>query len=217
MDRASIAGWWQGLAERERRVLGFGALIVAVVVVYLWLWEPAAVGIRKLQADLPQLMAQDASMRAMAAEAAGLRASNGASASIAPNQRIAAVRRSLERAGLWREGAPAASAKPAGGAEPATVSTLSVSGTVTTVSTATTTRIEPPEVTAEPNDRVRVRFDNIDYGVWVAWLAATETELSARAGRVSVMALSPKAPVGHVRADVVLDWSAPSGAAAARP
>ena len=207
-----------GLAQRERRVLGGGALVLVAVLVWLLLWEPPAQGIRKLQADLPQLVAQDASMRAMAAEAATLRAANGNATAIAPADRIAAVRRSLQRAGLWREGDVAAGAKSADGTPSTTVSTLTVSGTVTTVSTAASTRTEPPEITAESNDRIRVRFENIDYGVWVSWLASTEGELSTRAARASVLALAPKGPVGHVRAEVVLDWAQPaSSAAPARP
>jgi type II secretory pathway component PulM len=218
MDRALLVAWWQGLAERERRVLGGGALVLVAVLVWLLLWEPAAQGIRKLQADLPQLVAQDASMRALAAEAATLRAANGNVAAIAPADRLAAVRRSLQRAGLWRDGDVASAAKAADGATSSPVSTLTVSGAVTTVSTAVSTRTDPPEITAESSDRIRVRFENIDYGVWVSWLASTEGELSARAARASVVALAPKGPVGHVRAEVVLDWTQPaSSAAPARP
>jgi len=221
MSGGWLVGWWQGLAARERAVLAFGAVVVAAVAVYLLLWEPPAQGIRKLRADLPALRAQDAAMRAMADEAGRLRAAGGTAATIAPSDRIAAVRRSLQRAGLWREGAsasPAATAARAGDAGVgSTVSTLSVGGTVTTVASAATLRSDPPEVVAEANNRVRVRFDNIDYGVWIAWLASTETELATHAARVSVNSLAPKAPVGHVRAEVVLDWSQPGPAAGAGP
>lgn len=214
MDRAALTAWWQGLATRERRILGFGGLVLVLVIVYLLLWEPPQQGIRKLQADLPDLYAQDASMRSMAAEAASLRASSGNVTAIAPAERIAAVRRSLQRAGLWREGATPTAAKSAERSADAegttTVSTLSVSGTVTTVASATASRAEPPEVTAETNDRVRVRFDDIDYGVWVSWLASTEGELAARATKASVVALAPKAPVGHVRTEAILDWTQPA-------
>ena len=210
MNRAAIVGWWQGLAARERRILGLGGLVLVAVAVYLLLWEPPAQGIRKLQADLPELYAQDATMRAMATEASNLRAASGITTVIAPADRLNAVRRSLQRAGLWRQGETAAAPQTSDAAGASTVSTLTVSGTVTTVSSAATTRSDPPEVTAESGDRVRVRFENIDYGVWVAWLAASEGELSAHAAKATVVALAPKAPVGHVRAEVVLDWTPPA-------
>lgn len=217
---AALVAWWQRLAERERRLVVGGTAIVVAVLVYMMLWEPAADGIRRLQADLPQLRAQEASLRNMAGEAATLRAAGGAAPAVAPSDRVAAVRRSLQRAGLWREASPGESAARASAAGAAsTVSTLTVSGAVTTVASAPTARLEPPEIVAEANDRVRVRFDDIDYGVWVAWLASTETELATRATRVSVAALAPRAPVGHVKADALLDWSQASSPApsAARP
>ncbi len=100
MNRTALVEWWQRLAERERRLVVFGTLIVLVVAIFLTLWEPAADGIRKLRADLPQLRAQEASLRSMATEAGSLRAAGGAATAVAPADRAAAVRRSLQRAGL---------------------------------------------------------------------------------------------------------------------
>lgn len=214
--RAALVQWWQRLAERERRLVVFGTSIVVAVLVYMTLWEPAAEGIRRLRADLPQLRAQEASLRSMATEASTLRAAGGATAAVAPPDRVAAVRRSLQRAGLWREPAADGAARPSATSGSPTVSTLTVAGAVTTVASSPTARFEPPEIVAEANDRVRVRFDNIDYGVWVAWLASTETELATRATRVSVAALAPRGPVGHVKAEALLDWSQ-AGSPAARP
>ncbi len=211
MDRSSLVAWWEGLASRERALLSSGAAVVVATIVYLLLWEPPASGIRKLQGDLPELRSQEASMRAMADEAGRLRAAGGSTQAVVPAERQAAVRRSLQRAGLWREGAGSGPRpEAAAGVSGNTISTLSVAGAVTTVTAAVTSRLEPPAITAEANDRVRVRFDDIDYGVWIAWLAATEGELAARATKVTVVALAPKAPVGHVRAEVVLDWTQPA-------
>lgn len=207
MNRAALVQWWQRLAERERRLVVFGTAIVVAVLAYMTLWEPAANGIRRLNADLPQLHAQEASLRSMATEASTLRAAGGAATAVGPSDRVAAVRRSLQRAGLWREASAADAARPPTAGASSTVSTLTVAGAVTTVASSPTSRFEPPEITAEANDRVRVRFDNIDYGVWVAWLASTETELATRAARVSVAALAPRGPVGHVKAEALLDWS----------
>lgn len=208
MNGAALSRWWQRLAPRERGLLAAGAVVLVAALVYLFLWEPPAQGIRRLQADLPQLRAQQATLRSMADEAARLRAAGGAAAALPPTDRLAAVRRSLERAGLWRDGPASAAPDTAS----TSVSALTVNGTVAVASTAIT-RTPPPEIVAEANDRVRVRVDNIDYGVWIAWLATTEGELAAHASRVSVLALSPKAPVGHVKAEVLLDWSQPAAAA----
>ena len=228
MNRLALTRWWQGLAERERTLVVGGATLVVVVLIYLLAWEPAAVGIRKLSGDLPALREQNAAMQAMGAEAARLRAASGSVAVITVADRPAAVRRSLERAGLWS--AAGAAARPADSAASAasdasgasttqTVRTLTVGGPVTTV-VAAATRATPPDVAAD-GDRVRVRFDDVDYGVWAGWLASAEGELSARASRVSVVSTAPKSPVGHVRAEAVFDWTpAPgssAGAAAARP
>lgn len=199
--------WWQGLAARERSFVSIGVAVVVLVFVYVSLWEPAASGIRKARADLPQLRLQLASMQAMAAEAARLRASAGQAAPPPPADRTAAVRRSLERAGLLGGSSTvplAAAAQP--------VRTLSVDGaTTTTVGTAPTpTTRSAPEVTAE-GERVRVRFDDIDYGVWVGWLAAAENDLAARPVRVSVSSSAPNGPVGHVKTEALFDWTVAAG------
>ncbi len=215
----ALVAWWRALEMRERGLVLLGIAVLVLVAGYLLLWEPAAIGIRKLEGDLPQLRADAGSLRAMADEALRLRAAGGNTTPIAPDDRVAAVKRSLERAGLSSAGASAsaASAKAASAASSASANglapTLTVSGAIASVSVAPSARVDPPEVAAEANGRVRVRFANIDYGVWVAWLAATEGELAARAVRVSVAALAPNGPVGHVRAEAVLDWTAPGPAA----
>jgi len=210
MNRLVIARWWQGLAERERTLIATGAIVVLIVLVYVLLWEPAVLGIRKLTADLPQLREQNASMHAMADEAARLRAAAGSAPPITIAERPAAVRRSLERAGLW---SAAGSTARSDAAVTQTVRTLTVGGPVTTVvAAATTTRAAPPEVVGE-GERVRVRFDDVDYGVWAGWLASAEGELAARATRVSVVSIAPKSPVGHVRAEALLDWTPPAASA----
>jgi type II secretory pathway component PulM len=196
----TLASWWRGLASREQRFITGGAAAIALVVAYLALWEPAATGTRKLDADLPQLRAQGATMRGMADEAVRLRGAGAAQTPVAPADREAAVRRSLDRAGLSR-----ASAAPV----------IAPSGPVTTLSTGgvVVTSTSAPEIVAESNGRVRVRFANIDYGVWVGWLATAEIELAARASQVVVNALAPDGPVGHVKTDVILDWGASTSAA----
>lgn len=202
-----MRAWWGGLGARERRVVLAGSAVVAAIVVFFALWEPAADGIRRLNAELPNLRAQDASLRAMAQEAARLRSAGGSVTPVAPDDRVGAVRRALDRAGLARGTAPVAEARGA-------VTTLSSQGIVVSAgpTTAAAAPTSAPEVTGEPGGRVRVRFDNIDYGVWVGWLAATESELSARAVRVTVASLAPNGPIGRVKTDALFDWTAPAPA-----
>ncbi len=208
--------WWQGLEARERRLVVLGGVVVAAVLVYLALLEPAMLGIRRLTADLPPLREQNASIHAMADEAVRLRATAGASAPIAAGERPAAIRRSLERAGLAGSSAARSEAVSTPESQTRTVRTLTVGGPVTTVSSAgPTVRTTPPEVVAD-GERVRVRFDDVDYGVWAGWLAAAEGELAARVTRVSVVSTAPKSPVGHVRAEATFDWT-PAAAAPSRP
>lgn len=201
----TVVAWWRDLGSREQRVLAAGIAVILLVGAYVALWEPAATGTRKLATALPQLRVQGAAMRAMADEATRLRGAGGPQAPIAPNDREAAVRRALDRAGLARAsaGASVAATGP--------LTTLSTGGVVVTAgSSATSASTSAPEVVAESGGRVRVRFANVDYGVWVGWLASTEVELSTRAAQVTVNALAPDGPVGHVRSDVVFDWGAAS-------
>lgn len=205
----SIGSWWSQLALREKRLVAGGGAVVGVVLVYLLLWEPAAQGIAKLRNDLPGLRAQNAAMRQMADEAAKLRRGGIAQAAPAADDRMAAVQRSLDRAGLARgsAGTPAV-------AEQGPVTTLSTGGAVVSVGTrAASAPTSAPEVSSESGGRVRVRFASIDYGVWVAWVAATESELSAHSSRVVVASLAPDGPPGRVKVESVFDWT-PAPAAA---
>lgn len=217
--RNAWIAWWGQLAPRERGLMILGVAVLVFVAGYMLLWEPAARGIRRLEADLPQLRAQSASLRAMADEARQLRAAMGQAAPIAPADRVAAVRRSLERAGLSR-GEPVkgtaigAGAVTSDSASRGSAPVLSIGGADAS-GAAPGARLSPPDVAPEANGRVRVRFADIDYGVWIAWLATTETELGARSTHASVAALAPNGPVGHVRTEVVLDWTAPVAVPAA--
>ena len=216
MARASLssspaAAWWTGRVPRERRVLAFGLAALGALVFYAFVWQPAVDGVRRLQADLPGLRAQAAEVLAMAEETKGLRAAGGQAVALTPDTRMAAVRRSLERAGLLRD-APSPET-PGAGSGGGPVTSLSIGAdAVPRLGVAIAGKREPPELSTENGGRVRVRFADVDYGVWVGWLAATETELGARAARVAIAALTPPAPAGHVRTDVVFEW--PNGATA---
>jgi general secretion pathway protein M len=89
---------WQQLQPRERRLVGVGSAILAVVLAYLFAFEPAWQGRQRLAAELPGLRAQLAQMEAMAAEARQL--SGTAGTRDTPEQVVAQVEQSLAAAGL---------------------------------------------------------------------------------------------------------------------
>lgn len=89
---------YQALAPRERRLVAGAALLLGAVVVFVTLVEPALNTVRKLQADLPGLRAQAATVADLTAQAAALRQRSAAPGGSMPStQELAA---SLERAGL---------------------------------------------------------------------------------------------------------------------
>ena len=61
--------WWSALAERERRVLGGGAVVLAGVVLYLGVWEPLAFARHKQQVDLAAARALAVQLETLAASA----------------------------------------------------------------------------------------------------------------------------------------------------
>ncbi|MBI3903321.1 MAG: type II secretion system protein M [Nitrosomonadales bacterium] len=63
---------WDGRDVRERRMLGFAALILLPLLAWSLLWQPAHVATAKLRAEVPAMRAQAAHLRAQAEEAAAL-------------------------------------------------------------------------------------------------------------------------------------------------
>lgn len=63
---------WRAMAPRERRMVGGGAAVLVLALIYLVLVEPAWKGRREIARDLPALRAQVAQMDALAAEAGRL-------------------------------------------------------------------------------------------------------------------------------------------------
>jgi general secretion pathway protein M len=89
---------WQQLQTRERRLVAFGAVIVAALLIYLVAFEPAWKGRQRLAAELPKLRAQLAQMESMAAEARRLA---GTAATVdSPQQLRAQLEQSIAAAGL---------------------------------------------------------------------------------------------------------------------
>ena len=58
-----MKAWWAGLAPRERVILGAGSLVLAVVVIYLMIWEPMVSTRQQVRADISALSADLAWMQ----------------------------------------------------------------------------------------------------------------------------------------------------------
>ena len=89
---------FQALAPRERRLVAGAALLLGAVIVFVTLIEPALNTVRKLQAELPGLRAQAATVADLTAQASALRQRSAAPAAAMPSKPELAA--SLERAGL---------------------------------------------------------------------------------------------------------------------
>ncbi len=70
--RQRIAAAWQGLMQRERRLLMLGSVALAVLLSWWWVIDPAIKMRKKMQQQLPELRAQSMQMRMLAQEAATL-------------------------------------------------------------------------------------------------------------------------------------------------
>lgn len=71
---APAAAWWEGLAARERRLLGWGAVVVAVALLWWLAVQPAWRTLAQAPAEHDRLDAQLQQMQREAAEAQQLRA-----------------------------------------------------------------------------------------------------------------------------------------------
>jgi general secretion pathway protein M len=91
--------FWIERAPRERLVLGVGGVVLAGVLLYLMLVEPAWTGIGRLERSLPQQRAQAAELDALLGEVRTLR-SQPQVATVSPSEVKGAIESSLGRAGL---------------------------------------------------------------------------------------------------------------------
>ncbi len=66
--------FWSARNPREQAILAGGGAVLALVIGYLALWEPAADGRERLARSLPKLRADLAEMETLAQEARGLKA-----------------------------------------------------------------------------------------------------------------------------------------------
>ena len=91
--------WWASLQSRERRVLGAGAAVLGLALLYLVAFEPAYAGRERLGKELPALRAQVAQMEGLATEARRL-AGQASQAVDSPQQLKSQLEQSIEAAGL---------------------------------------------------------------------------------------------------------------------
>ncbi len=102
----SFSDFWEGRNARERTLLGGGAAVVVLGLVYALLIDPAISGRERLNKDLPQMRAQVAQLQVLAREAAGL-------ASATPQNSAPITKESME-ADLARRGLKADSVAVSG-------------------------------------------------------------------------------------------------------
>ncbi|MFL9864915.1 type II secretion system protein GspM [Paraburkholderia fungorum] len=72
--RHALTQWWEARATREKQLLGAGALLAGVAVIYGVLWSPAFDGSKRMLASLPGLETEVAEVGIQADEARRLRA-----------------------------------------------------------------------------------------------------------------------------------------------
>lgn len=65
--------WWQRLATRERRLIGWGGAALLLALAYAYLWQPLDAERHKVRAGLPALRATAAGVKAQAEEAVRLK------------------------------------------------------------------------------------------------------------------------------------------------
>jgi general secretion pathway protein M len=105
---ARVRQRYRALAPRERRLLAGAALLLGAAAVFIGLIEPPLNALRKLQAELPALRAQAATVADLSAQALSLRrrAAAPAGAMPAPAELAASLERAGLPAGLWTLGEP---------------------------------------------------------------------------------------------------------------
>ena len=73
--RHALTQWWEARATREKQLLGAGAVLASIAVIYSVLWSPAFDGSARISANLPGLETALADVKGQADELRGLRAS----------------------------------------------------------------------------------------------------------------------------------------------
>jgi general secretion pathway protein M len=95
----ALRQFWAERAPRERSILAAGGALLALVLVYWLLIEPAWTGITRLERSLPQLRANAAELESLLSEVRALRARAGV-ANVSAAEARGAIDASLARSGV---------------------------------------------------------------------------------------------------------------------
>lgn len=63
-----MKGWWAGLAPRERVILSAGSVVLALILIYLMIWEPVVSKREQARADISALSTDLAWMQQVASQ-----------------------------------------------------------------------------------------------------------------------------------------------------
>ena len=94
-----VMAWWQSRLPREQRILAVGGVLLVLVLWVALIIVPLQASVTRLDHELPTLRETNASLEAMALEAASLSQAPSTTA-LPQNEREPALRRSLVRAAL---------------------------------------------------------------------------------------------------------------------
>jgi type II secretory pathway component PulM len=94
---AAIASAWQRASAREQRLLAAAATVIALAILYAWVWNPMTADIERLSRDLPRAQSV---LDAARAQAENLVALERNSAPLRGQDALASVERVLAERGL---------------------------------------------------------------------------------------------------------------------
>lgn len=92
--------WWDALATRERLILGAGAALTALLLLWALLWQPLVSEVRRMETEVAAQRENLRWMQAAAAELQQLRGSGAPAAGLAGRSLLGVADQSARSAGL---------------------------------------------------------------------------------------------------------------------
>ena len=99
--KQSLSSYWLARTPRERRILAWGAGILALMLAYAMVWHPARQGVTRLESAMPRLRADLSVMHRQSAEIAALR-QNASKPGLDAAGAVAAVQAAASKRGIER-------------------------------------------------------------------------------------------------------------------